>query len=313
MTSGSDTNPSPSFWSSLGTEGLNRAPLYLIIGLLFYAPFCFGLREGAGELGFVTLSFVAFFVFCWQRFLANQWPRVPGWLLFCFAIIALQGLWMQLNANSYYLQHGVVHTVRVMDPAPFPNLPGSQNRIETPMQFHPQLAVFCLMIVILNLTASHRRLVLVCGALAAATFALVGLALKLELSFGSGHFIHWFWGLTEERSYKTIFASFRYHGNAATFLAIGLCLNLGLVFESIGRGNPRTRSLAALGSFILMSALIVNTSRAGWALLCIIGLLFGARLLFRLWQNRAQRGSIPRGIVISSVIVLVSGVLFYAF
>ena len=305
-------DPQQPFGKRLGSEALNRTPLYLIFGLLFYAPFCFGLREGAGETGFVTLAFFAFFVFCWDRFLNEQWPRVPVWLIFCFAIIALQGLWMQLNANSHYVWHDVVKTVRIMDPAPFPNLPGSRHRIETPIQFYPQLGVFCLMIILVNLTSAKRRQVLIAGTLAAVAFATIGLMMKLDLRFGQGTMIRWYWDLDEPRFYSTVFAGYRYHGNAATFLTIGLCLNLGLVLETLQTRNLRMRTLASIGTGIMLFSLIINTSRAGWVLAVIVVLLFGKRMLWNLWQQRDQGGLVSRGIVVALVVAVALGILAYS-
>lgn len=302
----------PSFWTRLGVEGLSKAPLYIIIGLLFYAPFCFGLRNGAGEAGFVTLAFVAFFVFCWERFLAERWPRAPLWLLFCFSLIAAQGLWMELNANSVYVWHDILQTARVMDPAPFPSLPGSQHRIETPLQFYPQLAVFCLMLVVVNLTPARRRQALATAAFAAVVFALTGLVMKLELLFGDGRMIRWWWDLESPQSYRTVFAGYRYHGNAATFLTIGLCLNIGFVFETFKTADLRTRRLASLGASILLGSLIVNTSRAGWVLAFIVLLIFAVRLARQLWNERERGGALPRGIVIVAVIAAVVGVFFFS-
>jgi len=305
-------DPQQPFGKRLGSEALNRTPLYLIFGLLFYAPFCFGLREGAGETGFITLAFVAFFVFCWDRFLKEQWPRVPVWLIFCFAIIALQGLWMQLNANSHYVWHGVVKTVRIMDPAPFSSLPGSRHRIETPIQFYPQLGVFCLMIIMVNLTQAKRRRVLVAGAIAAVVFTITGLLMKLDLWMGQGNLIHWFWDLDDPSHYWTVFAGYRYHGNSATFLAIGFALNLGLVLETLQTRDLRTRTLAILGAGIMLFGLIVNTSRAGWVLGAIVAILFGARMIWNLWLQRDHSGLFSRGIVVAMVIALVVGVIVYS-
>ena len=67
---------------------------------------------------FVTVAFAAFFIFCWKCYLDGRWPRVPAWMLFCMTFIALQGLWMCLNADSYYRWHRELITVRHLDMHP---------------------------------------------------------------------------------------------------------------------------------------------------------------------------------------------------
>jgi O-antigen ligase len=289
---------SPS-WASIGTACLDRAPRYLIIFLIFYAPFCYGLRDGAGEGLFVSIGFIAFFIFGWKRYLDGEWPRVPTWMLFCMTFIAIQGLWMCLNADSYYRWHREMITVRILDTATFPSLPGARDRFAGPIQFYPQLTVFCLMIVIINFTTKHRHQLVAVIVLCATAFSLVGIVMKIA----GPSLLSVYWKFDYADSYQTVFAAYRYHGNAATFLAIGYALSLGLFIQCRRDGYKLGRILVPIGATTVALGIVVNTSRAGWSLAVTVTCLLGVRLFIETMTGR-ERQSDTKRVVLSSLIVL---------
>lgn len=267
----SQTNESSITWSNLGPELLDRTPRYLIYFLIFYAPFCYGLRDGVGEAFFVSVAFIAFFIHCWNCYLEDRWPRIPGWLLFCMGLIALQGLWMCLNADSYHRWHRELITLRIfLEPPPFPNLPGSRDIVSSPIQFFPQLGVFCLMLILVDSSARIRRNVLVAASVCALIFAITAITFRMA----GPNWLKIYWDLGSPRDYHSVYASFRYHGNAATFLTIGLALSLGLLTASIANRNSKARAFYSSAVIIILSASIYNTSRAGWILSLIVILFF---------------------------------------
>ncbi len=263
-------------WSNLGPELLDRAPRYLIYFLLFYAPFCYGLRNGVGEPFFVSVAYVAFFLHCWKCYLDDRWPRVPGWLVFCMSLIALQGLWMCLNADSYHRWHRELITVRFfLPPPPFPDLPGSRDVFASPVQFFPQLAVFCLMLIVVNQRSDKRKAILIVAAVCAVTFAIMGASMKIS----GEKLLRLYWDFPSWRTYLTVFGPYRYHANAATFLVMGLALVLGIVIDAKSKGRKTIYFLALMGSILIAWAIYLNTSRAGWLLSVIVLALFAPRFL----------------------------------
>ncbi|RMF09415.1 MAG: O-antigen ligase domain-containing protein [Alphaproteobacteria bacterium] len=265
----------PVTWTDAGAIALERAPRYIICFLIFYAPFCYGLRNGAGEGTFVTMGFTAFFLFCWKAFLDGRWPRVPAWLLFCMTLIAAQGLWMTLNADSYYRWHRELITIRILETAPFPNLPGARDRIAAPIQFYPQLAVFCLMLIVINMKPHFRRQLIIVMSICVVLFAGTGIVMKLA----GPALLQFFWAFENETFYKSVFASYRYHGNAATFLAMGLALTLSLLLRGRREENHLLTISGSTGSVLVGIAVFLNTSRAGWILALIVVALYAPALL----------------------------------
>jgi O-antigen ligase len=245
-----------------GTFILAEGPRWMIIFLIFFAPFCYGLRDGAGEDFFSGVAFFAFFLFAWKCFLDGEWPKLPAWLLFCLTWIILQGMWMTLNANSHYRFHDDYVTVRFLELASFPDLPGSRTRFKSPVHFYPQVGVFCLMIIVVNSTRQVREQYLRLLAACAIVFTVFAITMKLWGLEGLRHL----WTFERDDSYKTVFGTFRYHGNAATFLAIGMALTIGSLLagrESVKRGP---KLFLSIGLLILLFGAALNTSRAGWLL-----------------------------------------------
>lgn len=266
---------------------LDRTPRYFVYFLIVYAPFCYGLRDGAGEPMFVTISFMAFFMFCWKCFLDGRWPKVDGWLLFCMAFIGIHGLWMAQNADSYYRWHRELITIRILDPAPMPDLPGSRDRLATPAHLYPQFAVFCLMIVIAEMRPIHRRRVLGVAVGSAVALALLGIVIKL----GGTELLRIYWSFEKPDNYQTSFAGYRYHGNAATFLTISYAFASGFLLEAMAKGQTRIRILTLSAIIIILFGLFLNTSRAGWALAIIVTLLAIPRLMSTLRSGKSETTS----------------------
>ena len=260
---------------------LAEGPRWMIVFLICFAPFCYGLRDGAGEDFFAAVSFFAFFIFAWKCFLDGEWPRIPAWLLFCVSWIVLQGFWMTLNANSHYRFHDDYITVRFLELAPFPDLPGSRTRFKSPDHFYPQVGVLCLMIIVVNARRHVREQYLRLIAGVAIVFALFAITFKVWGLEG----LKLIWSLDRDDSYQTVFGTYRYHGNAGTYLAIGLALTVGSILASgFSQGRPRA-IFFSIGLPVLLIAAVLNTSRAGWALaifvLCSGGIAFVGQLLHR--------------------------------
>lgn len=300
----SQTNESSVTWSNLGPELLDRTPRYLIYFLIFYAPFCYGLRDGVGEEFFVSVAFVAFFIHCWKCYLDDRWPRVPGWLLFCMSLIALQGLWMCLNADSYHRWHRELITIRIfIDPPPFPNLPGSRDLVSSPIQFFSQLAVFTLMLITIDTARNVRKKLLTAMATCASVLALVGICMKLpELEL-----VKIFWQFETESPYRTVFGPYRNHANAATFLVMGLALSLGILSETQASKDRSKRTLAFIGTVLIIVAIFTNTSRAGWLLAAIVAVLFIPKLVSL--ATRSAHNIQSRLKLLISVAVTVLGII----
>ena len=252
-----------------GTFILAEGPRWMIIFLIFFAPFCYGLRDGAGEDFFSGVAFFAFFLFAWKCFLDGEWPKLPAWLLFCLTWIILQGMWMTLNANSHYRFHDDYVTVRFLELASFPDLPGSRTRFKSPVHFYPQVGVFCLMIIVVNSTRQVREQYL--RLLAACAIVFTGFAITMKLWGPEG--LKYIWTLERGQHYEYIFGTFRYHGNAATFIAIGMALTIGSILAGQRSTKVGSKLLLPTGLLILLFGAAYNTSRAGWLLTIYV---FGA-------------------------------------
>lgn len=96
--------------------------------------------------------------------------------------------------------------------------------------------------------------------------------------------IYWLPGPPEN---PTFFGPFRYHGNAAAFLVAGLPLALGLTFLALRRPvSGALKALWCLVSLTIVTALMVNTSRAGVWLTIGVVLVSGIREASRLWHGQ---------------------------
>lgn len=307
----SQTNESSVTWSNLGPELLDRTPRYLIYFLIFYAPFCYGLRDGVGEEFFVSVAFIAFFIHCWKCYLDDRWPRVPGWLLFCMSLIALQGLWMCLNADSYHRWHRELIVIRIfLSPPPFPELPGSRDLMGAAIQFLPVIAIFCLIQIVIDVSERHRRRILLMAAASAVMLALTGIVMK----FGGRDLLTIYWDLRNDSDYRTVFASFRNHGNAASFLMMGLAIAIGHSLQAYQDRARLARILGTFGAAVLYFAIFFNTSRAGWILTLLLTVLFAPQAV-RILRGPDQDSSTTQrwlslGISVFAISTMIMSLLF---
>ncbi len=241
---------------------LHLAPKLLLIFLIAHAVFAYGITRVSTRNYFNQVAFAAFVLFLIDSVVKRRWPRLPLIPLFCLVLLNLQGWWMTFNAHTFHLYNGGMEFIRMWGNPFFHQLPGSIDRaisLDFMLNF---TAITGLLVVFFAMDNRWRVRVLGSFVVVASVFSVAGIMVKLigpdaqEL----------FWG-RQLKNTKTIFFTYRYHANAATFLYLGLSVSLGFVWSSfLGKANELVRAGWILSALIIASAIMMNTSRGGWAI-----------------------------------------------
>lgn len=263
---------------------LRSAPRCLLAFLIVFAPFAYGLTRPEYLLYFDQVALVLFGLFLLDCGVRRRWPDVPLWPLAGLCLLGLQGWWMTLNAHSYHLHYGGTNWVRVLDAPLRPHSEGSIDRNISLEFMWRYSALFCVMLVALSLSRVWKERMLVVFAVSAVAFAVFGIAFKLA----GEPWMRLLWEGRWARS-TSVFGTYRYHGNAATYLYLALAVHLGFAWAAFaGNANPLKQGFWILGGTIILAALMLNTSRAGWIVGAAVLVVFGLAILV---VGTIQRGA----------------------
>lgn len=279
------------------------APRWMFLLILVYAPWAYGctnyltvavLNQFSAALMVLWLGGCA-----WRR----RWP-VLSWLpAVLVAFLLLQGWWLAWNAHSVHHFRTWTTVNRIWDHPPLPDWPGAIDRLHALTGMRSTTALFALFLFACDLMTRPlwRKRVWVTMTLTALSVAVGGTVLKL----GSPELREWVWD-SKVAGLPSTFATYRYHGNAASLMSMGWALALGYVVAVSRRGRPLHQVGWLLVLLGLLFGLFINTSRAGWGLAVLIALLVAARFLWAWWhdgrENFDWRQGLIQGVVLLAVV-----------
>ena len=212
-------------------RALADAPRWMFLLILFYAPWAYGCTD---PLNISVLNqFSAALLVLWLGGCAwrRRWPRLPWLPVALVTLLLLEGWWMTWNAHSVHHYRTWTTVNRIWDNPPWPNLPGAIDRHLSHAAMLNVTALFALFLFACDLMprAVWRKRVWLTLALTAVSVAAGGMMLKLA----GPEIREWIWEPKVALTTST-FATYRYHGNAASLMSIGWALTLGFVVASAG-------------------------------------------------------------------------------
>lgn len=263
-------------------RAITDAPRWMFLLILVYAPLAYGctrtltmtiLNQFAAALAVGWLASCA-----WRR----RWPVLPWTPVVIVLLLLLQGWWLAWNAHSFHQYLTWTTVLRIGASPPLPAWPGAIDRDLSHLAMLNVTALFILFLFACDLMTRPvwRKRVWGTMALTALAVAVLGTVLKL----GGPEAREWVWDKAVAKVPNT-FATYRYHGNAASLMSIGWALVLGWVIIALQRREPLPRAGWVLVLLGLLLGLFINTSRAGWALAVVGALLVGARFLWAWWRS----------------------------
>lgn len=288
-------------------RALADVPRWMFLLILIFAPWAYGCtdRTTLAILNqFSAALLVLWLVGCVGR---RRWPQVPGVPVAVVTLLLLQGWWLAWNAHSYHVYRTWTTVTRLWDHPPLPDWPGAIDRplAQLSMLNVTALAGLFLFATDLMTRSAWRKRVWATMALTAVSLAVGGVVLKLAWPEAR----EWLWG-KEVAKLATTFATYRYHGNAASLLSIGWALALGFTVVAVTqRGQPVRLALWSVALLGLLFGLFINTSRAGWGLAVLLGLLIGARFLWAWWRTRREHFAWKPALLQAVLMLAVIGVL----
>ncbi|MBI5801018.1 MAG: O-antigen ligase family protein [Verrucomicrobia bacterium] len=288
-------------------RAIGDAPRWMFLVILVYAPWAYGCTREVTSVvlsQFSAVLMMFWLVGCvWRR----RWPRVAWVPAVLLTLLLLQGWWMAWNAHSYHVYRTWTTVARIWDNPPLPAWPGAIDRYfaqRAMLNFTAMTAFFLFACDLMSRPAWRKRVWLTL-ALTAVSVAIGGTVLHL----GGPSWREWIWD-SPVAQYRTTFATYRYHGNAASLMSIGWALVLGWTITAASqRAQPLRLAGWVVASLCMVFGLFMNTSRAGWALAVLIALLVGARFLWAWWRTAREHFAWKAGLVQAALLVAVAGTL----
>ena len=252
MTEGT-RHPSPV--RGLITEGSRWA----VLAILIAAPWPWGcvLRKHRELLAWALIGSSLIASLGWL--IETRRPRCPLPALLSAALLLTIGWGMAANPKAYWDP-----TLRLLLPlqSPLEWLPGTLNEASSKSWMLLFSGLFGLVIICADLTHSRIWRARLWNTLALSGFLVAAFGL-LQRSSGATN-IFWAHG---KPGNETFFGPFVYHGNAASFLLLPAVLAAARALYAILRDQaPMAKLFWTMASLTLLTALMVNTSRAGAAL-----------------------------------------------
>lgn len=288
-------------------RALADAPRWLFLMVLFCAPLAYGctrastitlLNQAAAVLVVLWLGGCA-----WRR----RWPAIHWLPVAVIALLLLQGWWLAWNAHSLNVHRTWLTFNRTWDFPPLPDWPGALDRhyAHAAMLNFSALAVLFLFACDLMVRPLWRKRAWATMALSALAVAVLGIALKL----GGPEWRRLLWD-EKVAELPTTFAAYRYHGNAASLMSLGLALTLGFVVAAAGeRGRPARLAAWAGVALLVLAGLFLNNSRAGWALAVLLTLAVAGRFGWSWWHTRRMLVDWRVVGIQAAVLLVVAGIL----
>lgn len=286
---------------------LSDCPRWMFLLILIYAPWAYGCTDlvTMGILNQFSAALMALWLggCAWRR----RWPALPWLPVTLVALVLLQGWWMTWNAHSVHEFRTWTTVNRIWDNPPFPDWPGAIDRRHAHLAMLNVTGLVAMFIFACDLMARPvwRKRVWCTMALTVASLALIGSLMKLS---GPEARV-WLWGEQVAKA-TTTFAAYRYHGNAASMLSLGLALAMGLLIAAFTQQKSASRLAGWMGVLlVVLFGLFLNTSRAGWGLAVVLGVLIGVRFLWAWWQTARDGFNWRTGIIQGLVVLGVLGAL----
>jgi hypothetical protein len=248
---------------------------WAVVAILAVAPFLYG---GTTErfIGYLNWSMLAVALLWIASLLVDRrYPRIPLLVTICVILILCQGWFMAFNAKSIidreYLEQVAIKAV-------FPSLPGSMDAVGSRTMMIRVTALALLFFAVIDLGQSTRWVRRFLSVIAISGTAIAAFGVWQRSS--PTPFAIWPEGTKPQ---LTAFATFWYHGNAATLLNLAWPSSLMGAIWSFR--NPRSHLfralwLASIG--MILTGLIVNASKAGHIIAAFMAILFILVFLFRL-------------------------------
>jgi hypothetical protein len=261
---------------------MTKAAGACILALLFAAPLCFGGTTNDAILSLECVTAAAGLLWGVDLVRQRRWPSIPLPVVCAAFWILLQGWWMAYNAKSVFDESFMTFAGI---PAKWKHLPGASDG---PAAFHIMVRISALMTVLFvtcDLAASTRwtRKLVTCLALSGIATALIGIWQK------SSHNSLKIWPVDEVPD--TVFGSYWYHGNAGALLNMAWPLVLGQVVWCFqGEGRHLEKALWTVSLFAMLAGVLLNVSKAGHAIACVLGFLALMLMLLRLKPLVAEIG-----------------------
>jgi hypothetical protein len=279
--------------------------MFLLI--LIFAPWAYGCTNLV-TMGILSQFSAALMLLwlggcVWRR----RWPELPWLPVTLFALVLLQGWWMTWNAHSVHEFRTWTTVNRIWDHPPFPDWPGAIDRRHAHLSMLNVTGLAAMFIFACDLMARPvwRKRVWCTMALTVASLAFGGSLLKL----GGPEARVWLWG-EEEAKISTTFAAYRYHGNAASMMSLGLALAMGLMITALAQQRAAARLAGWMGVvLVVLFGLFLNTSRAGWGLAVLLGVLVSLRFLWAWWRTARDGFNWKAGFIQGAVLLGVLGTL----
>ncbi len=281
-------------------------PRWMFLLILVYAPLAFGCTRPVAVVvlnQFAAVLVVFWLVSCgWRR----RWPRLPWVPVVLVALLLLEGWWMAWNAHSVHRYMTWTTVLRLPADPPLPGWPGAIDRDLSRLAMLNITALLGLFLFACDLMTRPvwRKRVWITIAFTALAVALLGTVMKL----GGPPAREWLWD-KEVAKVPTTFATYRYHGNAASLMSIGWALVLGGALVASQRPQPLVRAGWVLALMGLLLGLFLNTSRSGWVLAVLMVGLVGGRFAWPWWRTVREQMDWRRGLLQFAVVVAVAGTL----
>ena len=274
---------------------LTNAPRWLFLGILVYAPWAFGSTPlWAIDIlnGALAVCAGLWLLICLLR---RSWPAVhPAATALMIALLA-QACFMIANARYNY--DSLNHEFIPLNPL-WSWGGGSLHRalsVRNTLQIAAMLSALALSCDMARHREWRQRL-LATIAITGVSIALLGLLQKLT------HATAIFWG--PEDIGNAFFATFRYHGNAGSFLNVIWPIVAGFVAVSFIRSTTMGWRVAwSAGLIICLAAIFVNTSRAAAAVGLLLALLGGGWLLWQVVRHRLPGFTVPVAAIAGLILV----------
>lgn len=253
-------------------HSLRKRSGYLLMLVLLAAPFLYG---GTTDGAMLLLSLALYGCgVLWFAGLAleRRLPKAPGILAACAGFLFLQGWLMTLNARSIFDRDFLAVVERT--PA-IPWLPGSVDQRGS-ISFMMRLgALLLLLVMVADFSRSTRwvRRFTYTMAVTGVVFAALGVWQKI-----AAHPLR-IWPV--EPVPPSAFATFWYHGNAATFLNLTWPLNLtATIWAFQGQRGHFAKAFRTAGTALILGGLAMNGSKAGHLVAAgLIAVLLGILVL----------------------------------
>lgn len=251
------------------TQVIERIIVFYVALLIAFAVFAYGLTTEATRNLFDLLLLGA--VGTWLAMLIGL-RRMPAVRRF---VIALPGFLLLIGWvsvwNAGYLHDWEDGFEKIKDPIAWLPTSLNQARSLTDMKHISTLVMAGWMISDLSRDRKNRRILIFSLVLTGFAFALIGIFQKAA---GARSLL--FSDKVYPGEVMTFFASFRYHGNAATFLNYCWPVAVALLLANVMKRESSWKiAILACSALFTLSALFINTSKFGHVTTPFLVLLFG--------------------------------------